>query len=334
MNTVVTGANGMVGANLVRMLLARGDRVKVLTYGDTRPLDGMDVERVCCDLLDPSAMRVLLRGAETVYHLASVITLRSRRNVLAERVNAEGARIVAEACLRCGVRRMVHFSSIHAFSPHPIHEPVVETRPLCGDDHPFPYDRSKSRGQRSVLELVRQGLDAVIVHPTGILGPGDFAPSQAGRALLDIYFGRTRVLVAGGFNWVDVRDVCAGAIAAEERGGKGENYILSGHHVSVTEMGRAVSKLAGRRAPRFVVPLWVMRSAAPLAEGWASLRGREPRFSKFTLHTLAHHQAVSHDKATGALGYHPRPFSKTLEDVFEWFAAAGMLGRRAAPCGQ
>jgi len=66
-------------------------------------------------------------------------------------------------------------------------------------------------------ELARQGLDAVIVHPTGILGPHDYAPSHAGRAMLDIYHGRTRVLVAGGFNWVDVRDVCAGAMAAAER---------------------------------------------------------------------------------------------------------------------
>ena len=326
MNTVVTGANGMVGANLVRMLIARGDRVKAVTFGDTRSLDGIDVERTECNILDPSAVGGLLRGADTVYHLASVITLRSRRNAHAEHVNSEGARAVAEGCLRRGVRRLVHFSSIHAFSPHPTHEAVVETRPLCGNNHPFPYDRSKSRGQRAVLEAVRRGLDAVIIHPTGILGPHDYAPSHAGRAMLDIYHGRTRALVRGGFNWVDVRDVCAGAMAAEERGHAGENYILSGHHVPVMEMGRVVSKLAGRKAPRFIVPGWVMHSVAPLAEGWAGLRGREPRFSKFTLHTLVHHQEVSHEKATRMLGYNPRPFSETLRDTFDWFSTMGMLG--------
>ncbi len=330
MNTVVTGANGMVGANLVRMLVARGDCVKAITYGDTHSLDGLDVERVECNILDTSAVGNQLRGADTVYHLASVITLRSSRNAKAERVNTEGARAVAEACLRRGVRRLVHFSSIHAFSPHPINGTVVETRPLCGDDHPFPYDRSKSRGQRAVLAAVRRGLDAVIIHPTGILGPHDFAPSQAGRALLDIYLGRTRVLVAGGFNWVDVRDVCSGTMAAAERGMAGENYILSGHHVSVVDMGRAVAKLAGRRPPRFVVPQWVMRAAAPLVEGWAGLRDREPRFSTFTLHTLAHHQVVSHEKAARILGYTPRPFSETLGDTFEWYATMGMLGKKAS----
>lgn len=326
MNTVVTGANGMVGANLVRMLLARGDRVKAVTFGDARSLDGLDVERTECNILDHAAVDRLLKGADIVYHLASVITLRSRRNAHAERVNTEGACAVAEGCLRRGVRRMVHFSSIHAFSPHPLHEAVVETRRLCGDDHPFPYDRSKSRGQRAVLDAVQRGLDAVIIHPTGILGPHDYAPSHAGRALLDIYRGRTRALVRGGFNWVDVRDVCAGAMAAEERGHSGENYILSGHHVPVMEMGRLVSRLAGRRPPRVMVPDWVMRSAAPLAEGWAGLRGREPRFSKFTLHTLVHHQEVSHEKATRALGYNPRPFSETLRDTFHWFSTMGMLG--------
>ncbi len=328
MNIVVTGANGMVGANLARMLCARGDRVKAVTYGNTRSLDGLDVERTECNILDPSEVHSLLEGADTVFHLASVITLRSRRNAPAERVNTEGARVVAEGCLRCGVRRLVHFSSIHAFSPHPKHEPVVESRPLCGDNHPFPYDRSKSRGQRAVLDAVRRGLDAVIIHPTGILGPGDFAPSQAGRALLDIYHGRTRALVAGGFNWVDVRDVCAGAMAAADRGMAGENYILSGHHVSVMEMGRIVAGLAGRMPPRFLVPNWLMHAAAPLAEGWAGLRGREPRFSRFTLHTLVHHQVVSHEKATRALGYLPRPFAETVKDMFEWYSSMGMLEKR------
>ena len=332
MNTVVTGANGMVGACLVRLLSARGDRVTAATHGDTRSLDGVDVEKTECSLLDPEAMSRLVRGADTVYHLASVITLRSRRHPHAEKINGEGARTVAQACLRGGVRRMVHFSSIHAFSPYPVHDAVVESRPLCGEDHPFPYDRSKSCGQRAVLEAVGRGLDAVIVHPTGILGPGDFGPSQAGRALLDLYHGRTRALVGGGFNWVDVRDVCAGALAAEQRGVSGENYILAGHYLSVTEMGRAVAGLAGRRPPRIVVPRWLMGAAAPVAERWAALRGREPRFSAFTLHTLAHHQVVSHEKARRVLGYAPRPINETLRDAFEWYSAAGMLKKGALPC--
>lgn len=325
MNVVVTGANGLVGANLVRMLIARGDRVKGLVYGDTKSLAGLNLEFAECRILDKAAMCRAVTGVDLVFHLASAITLLSRSNPVAERINEEGARTVAEACLECGVKRLVHFSSIHALSPEPHDEAVVESRPLCGREHPFPYDRSKAAGQRAVLEIGRRGLDVVVIHPTGIIGPYDFAPSMAGKGLLDVYHGRTRVLVEGGFDWVDVRDVCAGALAAADKGAAGENYILSGNYASVAEMGRAVAELTGCRAPLMIAPRWLAGLAAPSLEAWAKLHGREPRFSKFTLHTLENHQQVSHEKATRELGYQPRPFLETLRDTLEWFDQAGMM---------
>lgn len=325
MNVVVTGANGMVGANLVRMLIGRGDRVTALVFGDTKSLAGLDVEMVECHILDKAAVRKAIEGAEQVFHLASVITLLSGSNPVAERINEEGARTVAEACWECGVKRLVHFSSIHAFSPEPRNEPVVESRPLCGAAHPFPYDRSKAAGQRAVLEVGRRGLDVVVIHPTGIIGPYDFAPSQAGQALLDVHHGRTRVLVKGGFDWVDVRDVCRGAITAAEEGRPGENYILSGNYATVAKMGQTIAQLTGCRPPLMIAPLWLARLGAPWVEGWARLRRREPRFSTFALHTLANHQDVSHEKATRELGYAPRPFLDTLRDALDWFRQAGMM---------
>lgn len=325
MFVAVTGANGLVGANLVRMLIARGDRVKALVYGNTKSLARLDVEIAECQLLDRAAMREAFGGADWVFHLASAITLLSKSNPVAERINEEGARNVAEACLECGVKRLVHFSSIHAFSPEPRNETVVESRPLCGTDHPFPYDRSKAAGQRAVLDVGRRGLDVVVIHPTGIIGPFDFAPSMAGRGLLDVHNGRARVLVEGGFDWVDVRDVCAGALAAAEKGLPDENYILSGNYATVAEMGRAVSELSGCSAPLMTAPRWLAGLAAPTLEAWAKLHGREPRFSKFTLHTLVNHQHVSHQKATRELGYQPRPLLDTLRDTLEWFGQAGMM---------
>ncbi|MCK5862980.1 MAG: NAD-dependent epimerase/dehydratase family protein [Candidatus Hydrogenedentes bacterium] len=325
MNVLVTGANGFIGANLVRMLLEQGDTVKALTHGSTRSLKGLGIEMAECPLLDKTALCKAVKGSDLVFHLASMITLLSKSNPVAENINETGARNVAEACLECGVKRLVHFSSIHAFSPEPKEGIVVESRPLCDRTHPFPYDRSKAAGQRAVLQVARQGLDVVIIHPTGVMGPYDFGPSHAGKGLLDLYHGSTRVLVAGGFNWVDVRDVCTGALSAAQKGRTQENYILSGSPIPLKEMGELVSKLTGCRPPLMIAPLWLAKMGAQWIELQAKLKNKEPRFSKFTLHTLEHHQKVSHQKATRELGYQPRNFLDTLKNTLEWFSQAGML---------
>lgn len=333
MKVAVTGANGMVGANLVRMLVERGHQTKALVYGDTRSLAGTDVEIETCDILDRSSLRRQFAGAEIVIHLASAITLFSRKNAAAERVNAEGAQTVAEASRDCGVKRLVHFSSIHAFSPLPRHAPVEESRSLCGTRHPFPYDRSKAAGQRAVQEIGRNGLEVVVLHPTGIIGPHDYGPSQAGQWLIDMCHGRSRVAVRGGFDWVDVRDVCRGALAAAEIGRPGENYILSGNHVAIPEMCRAVAEMTGCRLPSMIAPLWMARLGAPWVEYHAKYQGREPRFSRFTLHTLVNHQVVSHEKATRELGFTSRPFLDTLRDALAWFRETGRLSGQNFPTG-
>jgi len=325
MRVAVTGANGLVGANLVRLLLEQGAEVTPIVYGDCSPLDGLGLECTECDVLDADAVRRALAGAEVVYHLASVITLSSRAHPYAETVNVDGARNVADACLDGGVRRLVHFSSIHAFSPHPDDQPVDESRALCGPAHPFPYDRSKARGQHAVLDAVARGLDAVIVHPTGILGPFDFFPSSAGKGLLDLYHRRTSALVSGGFNWVDVRDVCLGAMAAAEKGRKGESYILSGRYLSLRALAQTLASVTGCSVPRHIVPMWLANAGAPLAEAWGRATGREPRFTRFTLHTLVHHRQISHAKAARELDYRPRRIEETLRDTFDWFRDAGML---------
>ncbi|MDX9719859.1 MAG: NAD-dependent epimerase/dehydratase family protein, partial [Myxococcota bacterium] len=185
--TVVTGASGHIGANLVRALLAQGRRVRVLVHEDQRGVDGLDVERVQGSILDDEVLRRLLDGAETVFHLAARISIVGSENGRVERTNVDGARAMASACLQAGVRRLIHTSSIHAFDSHPNHEVVDERRALAIGPRQVAYDRSKARGQLAVLEQVQAGLDAVIVNPGAVLGPWDFKPSRMGSVILDLY---------------------------------------------------------------------------------------------------------------------------------------------------
>lgn len=327
MTVVVTGASGHIGANLVRTLLGEGRRVRALLRREERSLEGIDCERVVGDVLDPGAVDRLVQGAEVVYHLAAKISLADRDDECGQ-VNVEGVRNVTEACLRHGVRRFIHFSSIHAFSPEPIHGVVDELRALNVEGDLVPvYDRSKAAGQRIVLSAVSRGLDAVILHPAGVLGPFDFGPSRMGRVLLALARGHLPGIVQGGFSWVDVRDVVHAALAAERKGRKGESYLLSGHWCSVREIADIAAEVTGRRPPRLSSPMWLARAVAPLAAWGAEKLRVEPLFTPASLHALRNHRLTSHEKAQRELDFNPRPTRETVADSYAWFREMGMLRR-------
>lgn len=323
MNVAVTGANGHVGANLVRALLARGDRVRALVHRDTRALAGLDVERVPADVLDPATLRPAFAGMEGVYHLAALISITGSQSGRVEHMNVEGAHNVARAAREAGVGRLVHLSSVHAFHHEP-GERLDEASPRPRASDPA-YDRSKAAGEVAVRNEVAAGLDAVILNPTGILGPFDFGPSRFGKALLDFASGRMPVAVRGGFDWVDVRDVAQACIAAMERGRRGEGYLVGGRWASIAEIGALVAAATGGRPPWVALPMGIARAVAPLG-GWVQARlGQEPTFTPEAMYALARgSRHVDVTKARTELGHTPRPLEDTVRDTLDWFRRAGM----------
>lgn len=327
----VTGATGHVGANLIPALIADGHRVRVLIHHNREAgfLDGVD--RVQGDVRDPDAVERLVLGARAVYHMAARIWISERGDDgQVHGVNVEGTRNVAAACKKHGAR-MVHFSSIHAFSAEPADGVVDESRALAHESGAriAPYDRSKAEADAFVRKAsATDGLDAVIVNPTSIIGPYDFEPSPMGRTILAIARGKLPALVDGGFDFVDVRDVVAGARAAESRGRRGESYLLTGEWLSVRELALLVQEQTGVAAPRFVTPMWLASAAAPFAVAWARMRGEAPLLSPFSLKTLQAYRRVSRDRAVATLDYHPRPIRETIADTVAWLRGTGRLPER------
>jgi dihydroflavonol-4-reductase len=325
MITAVTGASGHLGGNLVRALLAEGRTVRVLARSDRRAFEGLDVQVVEGDIADPAALRALLDGAETVFHLAGRISLVGAEGGLVEKTNVDGVRHVLQGCREAGVRRLVHFSSIHAFDTNPNDRVIDETRRLALGPRNAAYDRSKAEGQQAVLDAVGDGLDAVIVNPGAVVGPFDFKVSRMGSVFLDICHGRLPMLIDGGYNWVDARDVCAGAILAEKKGRRGECYLLTGHWVHICEVSRIIGRITGRRTAQTTAPIWLAAAASWFSLGWGMLRGRTPKFTPAAIRAIQSHRYISHEKAVRELGYHPRPFEETVRDTLEWFQQAGMI---------
>jgi dihydroflavonol-4-reductase len=325
MTVAITGATGHVGANLVRAVLDQGRAVRVLARKDLRGVQGLDVEIVSGDVLDADSLMKLCDGADTVFHAAAMISIMGSEKGMVEKINIGGTRNVIEACLKNRVKRLVHFSSIHAYSSKNVHELIDETCGLALDKNNFPYDRSKAMGQLEVFKAVDRGLNAVVVNPTAVLGPFDFKPSRMGEVLLSIYHNRYPVLIDGGYDWVDARDVAACALAAEIKGRPGENYLASGGWRHVCEIARIVSDMYGKKTPRFATPLWLCRLPAYCVTGMAKTLNMTTKFTPIALRTLESHRLISHEKAARELGYRPRQIEETIRDTLEWFRSQGML---------
>ena len=325
MTIAVTGANGHIGANLVRALIDKDRPARCLVHVNCQAIDGLDIEKVSGDIRDMESLCRAFQGVDVVYHLAASISLSMADWPRLEEINVTGTRNVVEACLRTGVRRLIHFSSIHALEQEPFTTPVDESRPLVESRRYPPYDRSKAAAEREVQRGIEKGLDAVIIYPTAILGPYDFQPSFFGEALVSIAQRKLPALVRGGFDWVDVRDVVAGAILAEEKAPAGGRYLFSGNWVSMCDIAAMVEEITGVSTSRPVCPLWLARIGAPFIKGISHLNGKRPLYTSVSLRALKSNRHISHERASRELGYKPRPFRETLADTLRWFEENGQL---------
>jgi dihydroflavonol-4-reductase len=323
---VITGVSGLVGGNLARALLAQGRKVRGLIHRDRRTLQGLEMELAQADVRDPASLLSALKGAEVVYHLAASISLEMDSWAEVEAINVQGTRNVVDACLQSGVKRLIHFSSIHALQQEPLEIPLDEKRPRVSPSNNLPpYDLSKAAGEEEVHKGIRRGLEAVILNPTAIVGPYDYSPSYFGRAIIALVKGRIPALVAGGFDWVDVRDVVQAALRAEQVAQSGTSYIVSGHWHSVRQVADMVAEVTGTRAPWLSVPIGLAYQVAPAMAMLARFNRSQPFYTRVSLRALHSNRQISHAQATRDLDYNPRPFRETLADTLEWFASNGYL---------
>jgi dihydroflavonol-4-reductase len=320
---VVTGAGGHLGGNLVRGLIAAGHTVRAVDIRRTPALHGLDVELRLADMRDPGAMRSALTGADVVYHLAALISIEGDPGGRVWSTNVDGVATVAAAALECEVRRMVHCSSVHAFDIELSGASLDESSPRSVPSRLPVYDRSKAAGEERLREWMDRGLDAVIVNPTGLIGPYDFEPSRMGNFFLALRRSKLRALVDGAFDWVDVRDVAAALISASTRGRAGESYLVAGHRLSLLELSRLAAQVTGAKDPRVVVPMPVARFGARAL----SVAGRSGDASRLLtaegLHALRSCPVVVSQKAELELRHTARPAETTVTDLYRWFELAG-----------
>ena len=322
---LVTGATGLLGNNVVRLLLGRGERVRVLVREgcDPRPLEGLEVEVAHGDVRDEAAVRSAAAGTGAIVHAAGWVHLTWQRLELAREINVRGACHVADAAQASGAR-LIHVSSVDALAPglqdQPADEETAGTKPACS------YVVSKREAEQEILSRVNRGLNAVIVNPGYLIGPWDWKPSS-GRMLLEIAQRFAPIAPRGGISICDPRDVAAGILSAIERGQAGRRYLLTGENIPYFEAWKRFAKLGGRRGPlkRMSRPAgWLAGFAGDI---WDRFSQRESVINSAAIRLGNMFHYYSCQRAISELGYRFRPADESICDAWNWFVAHGYAGR-------
>lgn len=318
---LVTGATGHIGNVLVRRLLENGRKVRALIWRgeDTLPLQGLDVDMVEGDVLEPDSLKSAVRSVDKVFHLAGLISIMPGAEGLLRRVNVEGTRNMLSAARRAGVRRFVYTSSIHAMQDVPHGTLIDESVPFDPQNAPGPYGRSKAEASIAVQEAAQGGLGAVIACPTGVIGPYDYRRSEMGSVIRDAAMGKTMPYVDGAYDFADVRDVADGLILAAEKGKSGRAYILSGQRISVRYLLETVLEVTGKAFPRIRIPFHLAEFVSRFTPFYYRWTKAKPRLTPLSLEVLRSNCVISHRRATQELGYAPRNLYESIADAARWF---------------
>lgn len=318
---LVTGATGHLGNTLVKKLLKSGRKVRVFLRKESDPisLSGLDIQKSYGDIQDFSSVMEACRNIETVYHTAAEISIMPSGYKHLDRVNCKGTENIISACFENKVQKLIYTSSIQALAGTCGESGLDEKACFMPEKCCSGYNRTKAAASCGVLQAAKQGLHTVVLCPTAFIGPYDYKISLIGQFLIDYLQERLSFIIDGAFDFVDIRDVANAHIAASQKAGAGQYYIISGHQIDMRKLINILYNMTGKRKPRY----WLGNSLAGLTAYFTTfyywLTGTKPQFTRYSLATLKSNSLFSHQKAARELGYRPRPFEKSLQDSIEWY---------------
>jgi dihydroflavonol-4-reductase len=331
----VTGATGFVGANLVRLLLSQGWRVRAFArQGSNRKnLEGLDIETVEGDLLDKAALARGCRGARYVFHVAADYRLWVRDPKAMYAANVDGTVNVLEAAGSANCERIIHCSSVAALRRPEGKVPVDETSDYGSVDEIISdYKKSKYLSEKAAVALAKKGLPVVIVNPAAPMGPYDIKPTPTGKIIVDFLNGRMPSYIDTGLNVVHVQDVARGHWLAAQKGRIGERYILGGENITLKQLLETLALVSGTRGPLFKTPYAVAYLFGALDTARARVFGGEPLAPFEAVRMAKHYMWFDSSKAKRELGYESVSARQALSDAARWFCDNGYAPKKVEAC--
>jgi hydroxymethylglutaryl-CoA reductase/dihydroflavonol-4-reductase len=329
--TLITGASGHLGANLVRHLLADGEQVRVMmrTQQDNGALEGLDVERVEADLRNHKDVSNAVRGCSNIYHCAALVSTidgnaAHKREIF--NTNVLGTINILKAAELHKIKKVVVSGSLSATG----YEPDIsshEDMPFYPFDRHLPYGFTKHLTEHECLKAHANGLNVVIATSCAIIGPHDYVPSRMGRVLIDYANGSLRAYIPGGFEFVSSHDISVGHILAMKHGRSGQKYIFGTAYASVDDLLALFSNVTGRPLPRLRLSPFLMATLAEVADKtwYRAFPNRPRRFTPGAVRLLQMHRRASHDKAKQELGYQPTHLLQAVQEAYDDFVRRGLI---------
>lgn len=318
----VTGGTGLVGTNVVRKLVGRGEKIKVLCRKTSNMMGFRDLKNIEFaegDVTNYDSVREGMKGCTHVYHVAGCVDMSRFNRERVFSVNAGGTENVCRAALEHSVKRLVHTSSTSATATGTKQNPAAEDAAYNFGHLNSPYHDSKKKAEDIVLSYVQKGLDAVMVNPSTMFGEWDIKPSSGKIILYAARFG-IPVYPGGSNNFMDVDDAAEGHLLAMEKGKTGERYILGNENLSYKEFTSKICRVLKKPMPS--LPLFYP-AVYPL--GWVGdILGKffPKTFEDFNSNTFRlsfHNHCVSAEKAKKELGMPQHPIEEAIEKAYAWF---------------
>jgi len=320
---IVTGAAGHLGRTVTRKLsesgnavyafclpdetyLPNGENVRVF-YGDVRNIDSLTEMFEAC-----------ANAPVFVIHCAGIVSISSKFDQMVYDVNVNGTKNIIALCEKYNVQKLIYISSVHALPVLPDAETIIEVDHFSPDDVVGLYSKTKSEASQCVLDYVKRGYNANIIHPSGLIGPEDFGRGHLTQLIIDYCKGGLTSGIDGGYDFVDVRDVTDGILSCCEHGENGACYIMSGRYMKVYDLLNQLHEITGKKKIERMLPLWFVKLTAPLSELYYKILRQPPLFTTYSIYTLNVNAIFSYDKAKNDLNYTTRPIRQTLEDTVTW----------------
>lgn len=318
---LITGATGFLGRTVAEKLMEQGKEIVGLRLpGDKGNL----LEGVNYQMGDITKIYTLdkffeqAKGKKAILiHCAGLVTIASQEKKIWE-VNVDGTRNIVDLCEKYQISRLVYVSSVHAIPEKEKGRVICETNRFSASLVEGIYGKSKAEATAYVQRAAQKGLDAVIVHPSGIIGPGDDTNGYMTETIRLYLKGYFPTAIEGGYDFVDVRDVADGIINCVKMGKQGETYILSGEYLSVRRLFDIISNITGKKKVFGSVPLNAIRWTAPVFEKVCRMMQCPLLITPYSVYTLGSNGDFSHEKAARELAYAPRPIEETLADTVAW----------------
>ncbi len=313
---IVTGATGFLGQHLVNQLVEQGWQVTALCRDHFKAAHlPKSVQVVLGDITDPMSLDKLPEGADAVFHTAASTNTWSQRNAEQDRVNLEGTRNVLDMASNKGVKRFVHTSSVVVYGTevHDVHEDL----PKAGDTSWINYVRTKTLAEKMVLNETADGrMDAVVLNPTHIIGPGD--RRNWARLIQMLARRKLPAIPPGGGSFADVRSVAAGHIVAFEHGRSGENYLLGGDNLSFAQFIEKTAEKLAVRPPRMALSEKALMRIARFKDWMSRFSHTEPDMTPESVALISHRYQNVSDKAAKELDYVSLPVDESLDDCIAY----------------